>query len=223
MADFVALETSQREGRGSRKADRLRTQGKVPAVVYGHKKATESVSVDRDALLHAVTHKARVVDLKSAAGTQKALISELQWDHLGKDILHADFQRVAIDERISVSVPLELKGTAPGVTAGGALEQPLHSLQVECLAIAVPESVRVNIGELQIGSVIHVRDLLLPEGVKSLADPDAVVVQVKAPLVEAEAPAAVPAEGEQAEPEVIGRKVAAEEEGEEEKKEKEKK
>jgi large subunit ribosomal protein L25 len=215
MADVVVLETSKREGRGSHKAEKLRMQGRIPAVLYGHKKATESLSVAKDALLHAVMHKARVVDLKSDGGTQKALICELQWDHLGKEVLHADFQRVALDERITVTVPLELKGTAPGVTAGGALEQPLHALRVECLAIAVPESVRVNIGELQIGSVLHVSDLHLPEGVKALDDPEAVVVQFKAPLVEAEAPAAAEA-AESAEPELIGRK-AAEEEGEEEK------
>ncbi len=211
MAEFVVLETSQREGHGSKKAARLRKEGKVPAVVYGHKKATESVTVVKDALLHAVTHKARVVDLKSAAGTQKALICELQWDHLGKEVLHADFQRVDIDERITVNVPLELKGIAPGVTGGGALEQPLHTLRVECLAIAVPESVRVNIGELQIGTAIHVSELHLPEGVKALDDPEAVVVQVKAPIVEGEVPAAAVAEGEQAEPEVIGRKATDEE------------
>ncbi len=211
MADFVALETSKREGHGSKKAARLRKEGQVPAVLYGHKEATESVSVGKDALLHAIHHKARVVDLKSAAGTQKALITELQWDHLGKEILHADFQRVDVNERIAVTVPIELKGIAPGVTGGGALEQPLHTLHVECLAIAVPESVRVNIGELQIGSVIHVSDLHLPEGVKALDAADAVVVQVKAPQVEGEAvPGAAPAE--QAEPEVIGRK-AGEEEG----------
>jgi large subunit ribosomal protein L25 len=216
MADFVVLETSKREGRGSHRAAHLRRKGRVPGVLYGHKKATESLSVAKDALLHAIVHKARVVDLKSEAGTQKALICELQWDHLGKDILHADFQRVDINERITVTVPLELKGTAPGVTGGGALEQPLHVLRVECLAVAVPESVRVNIGELQIGSVIHVRDLHLPEGITALDEPDAVVVQVKAPLVEAEAPAAAAEEAEAAEPEVIGRK-AAEEEAEEEK------
>jgi large subunit ribosomal protein L25 len=215
MAEVVVLETSQREGHGSKQAARLRKAGRVPAVVYGHKKATESVTVASEELVHAVLHKARVVDLKSAAGTQKALICELQWDHLGKELLHADFQRVDVDERISVTVPIELKGIAPGVTAGGALEQPLHILRVECLAIAVPESVRVNIGELQIGSVIHVSDLHLPEGVKPLDDADAVVVQVKAPQVEVEAPAVAEA-AESAEPEVIGRK-AAEEEAEEEK------
>jgi large subunit ribosomal protein L25 len=217
MAEFVVLETSQREGHGTKKAARLRKAGKVPAVVYGHKKATESITVGKDTLLHAVLHKARVVDLKSTDGTQKALICELQWDHLGKELLHADFQRVDIDERITVTVPIELKGIAPGVTGGGALEQPLHSLRVECLAIAVPESVRVNIGELQIGSVIHVSELHLPEGVKPLDEPDAVVVQVKAPLTDVEAPAAAADAGEQAEPEVIGRKAAEEEGAEEEK------
>ena len=208
MADIVVLETNKREGHGSKRAARLRKEGKVPAVLYGHKEATESVSVGKDALLHAIFHKARVVDLKSAAGTQKALIAELQWDHLGKEVLHADFQRVDVNERITVTVPIELRGIAPGVTGGGALEQPLHTLHVECLAIAVPESVRVNIGELQIGSAIHVSDLHLPEGVTAIDAPDAVVVQVKAPQVEGEAAPGA----EEAEPEVIGRKATEEEE-----------
>jgi large subunit ribosomal protein L25 len=123
-----------------------------------------------------------------------------------------DFARVSADERITIEVRLELRGTAPGVTAGGSLDQPLHSIEVECLALSVPESIRVNIGELQIDGVIHVRDLTLPAGVVAKTDPDAVVVLVHPPVAEVEA-AAVPA-GEQAEPEVIGRQRA--EEGEEE-------
>jgi large subunit ribosomal protein L25 len=209
MAEVVVLETAKREGRGSHKAFHLRKQGRVPAVVYGHKVATESITVDGEALLHAVMHKARVVDLKLGSDVQKALISELQWDHLGKELLHADFKRVDVTERIAITVPLELKGIAPGVTGGGVLEQPLHQLHVECLAIAIPESIRVNIATLQIGNAIHVRELTLPEGVKVLDDAEAIVVQVKAPLVEAEKPAAAPTET--AEPEVIGRKAAEEE------------
>src|SRR5262249_18835617 len=137
-------------------------------------------------------------------------IREVQWDHLGKEILHIDFNRVAADERIHVSVPLEVRGTAPGVTEGGLLDQPIHVLRIECLAIAIPDSIRVNVGELQLDAAIHVRNLKVPEGVKVLEDPDAIVVHVKPPQVEAEAP--VVAEG-QAEPEVIGRP-KAEEEGE---------
>jgi large subunit ribosomal protein L25 len=214
MADSVVLVTEKRDTRGTRTARRLRQQGKVPAVVYGHKEATVSVSVAADALLSAVRHGARVVDLQSGAGLQKAQIAELQWDHLGLEVLHVDFRRVAADERIHVTVPVELKGIAPGVTAGGILDQPIHTLAIECLAVSVPDSVRVNINELQLDGALHVRDLHLPPDVKALADPDAIVVHIRAPQVEPEAAAALAAE--QAEPEVIGRK-AAEEEGEEEK------
>src|SRR5262249_13884743 len=106
------------------------------------------------------------------------------------------------------------RGTAPGTTAGGVLDQPLHSLHIECPAISVPESIRVNVGELQIDQAIHVGDLKLPEGVKVLNDPDAIVVQVTAPVAEPEvAPAAAPV-AETAEPEVIGRQKAEAEEGE---------
>ncbi len=214
MAESVVLVTEKRDTRGTRTARRLRAQGKVPGVVYGHKEATVSVSLDADALLSAVRHGARVVDLQSESGLQKAQIAELQWDHLGIEVLHVDFRRVAADERIHVTVPVEIKGIAPGVTAGGILDQPIHTLAVECLAVNVPESIRVNINELQLGGAIHVRDLHLPPDVQALADPDAIVVHVTAPQAEPEA-AATPGV-EQAEPEVIGRK-ATEEEGEEEK------
>ncbi len=212
MAESIELVTQPRQDHGSRAARKLRRQGHVPAVVYGHGEGTASITVNGDALSNAIRHGARVVDLKTGNDLQKALIREVQWDHLGKELLHVDFSRVSKDERVVVPVPLHLRGQAPGVNAGGLLDQPLHTLEVECLAIAVPDHIRVNVGELQIGGVIHVRDLVLPEGVKAMGDPDAIVVHVKAP--EAEAAAAPAAAGEQAEPEIIGRRVAAEEEAE---------
>jgi large subunit ribosomal protein L25 len=212
MAESVVLPTEKRDSRGTRTARKLRATGRVPGVVYGHKEETLSVSVAADALLSAVRHGARVVDLQSSGGLQKAQIAELQWDHLGVEVLHVDFRRVAADERIHVTVPVEVRGIAPGIAAGGVLNQPIHTLAIECAAVNVPESIRVNINELQLGAAIHVRDLHLPPDVKALADGDAIVVNVTAPQVEeAAAPGA-----EQAEPEVIGRKAAAEE-GEEEK------
>src|SRR5262249_45666692 len=154
----------------------------VPGVVYGHKEATVAISLVRDDLEKAIRHGIRVVDLKTNGKEEKALIKEVQWDHLGKDILHVDFAREAADERIVVNVPLELAGPASGDTAGGLLDQPIHSLSVECLAIAIPESIRVNIGELQIGAAIYVRDLVLPPGVKAMTDLEAIVVHVKTPV-----------------------------------------
>jgi large subunit ribosomal protein L25 len=211
MAESVVLEAEKRAGRGTRKAEKLRAAGKIPAVIYGHKKETLSVSLPGEELLNAILHKARVLDLRTDGAVQKVLIRELQWDHLGKELLHVDFERIRADERVEVSVPIELRGIAPGVTAGGLLDQPLHTLTIECLAISIPESIRVPIGELQLDGAIHVRDLTLPPGVKAVTDPDAIVVHITAPAAE---PAAAPAEAAaSAEPEVIGRKAA--EEGEE--------
>jgi large subunit ribosomal protein L25 len=210
MAESVVLVTQPRDTRGSQAARQLRRKGLLPGVVYGHKEATVSIALTTEDFEKAIRHGARVVDLHGSGKVEKALIREVQWDHLGKEIVHVDFARVSADERITVTVPLEIRGIAPGVAAGGALDQPMHALAIECLAISVPESIRVNVAELQVGSAIHVRDLVLPEGTKAVADEDAIVVQVSAPQAEVEAAPVLAAE--QAEPEVIGRQKAAEEE-----------
>jgi large subunit ribosomal protein L25 len=209
MAETVTLMAERRQSRGSQAARPLRRTGKVPGVLYGHKEENISLAVSAEELTWAVRHGARVIDLQADGKTEKALIREIQFDHLGMEILHVDFARVSADERIQIEVRIELRGTAPGVTAGGLLEQPLHNLEIECPALSVPESIRVNVGELQIDGSIHVRDLKLPEGVTALTDADAVVVHVVAPAAEPEAAAAA----EQAEPEVIGRQAKEEEEG----------
>jgi large subunit ribosomal protein L25 len=211
MAESLILETESREGHGSRLAAKLRKQGKVPAVLYGHKEATLSLSVSKDQLTQVLRLGTPVVDIKTAGRAEKAQIMELQWDHLGKEVLHLDLKRVSEHERIHTDVVLEIKGHAPGVTEGGLLNQSMHSLRIDCLAFAVPKSIRVSIAELQIEGVIHVRDVKLPEGVNVLDDPDAVVIQVTKPHVAPETPAEAAAGT--AEPEVITAR-KKEEEGE---------
>jgi large subunit ribosomal protein L25 len=213
MADSVKLVTQKRDPKGSAEARRLRRRGLIPAVLYGHKEATVPLAISREEFAAILRHHTRVVDLQNEGKQEKALIREVQWDHLGHDVLHVDFTRVAEHERIKIEVRIELRGTAPGTTGGGVLDQPLHSLNIECPAISVPESIRVNVGELQIDQSIYVRDLKLPPGVTVLNDPDAVVVHMTAPLAEPEVAAAAPA-AETAEPEVIGRQKAEAEEGE---------
>jgi len=214
MAEAVLLTTKPRNERGKMQTRRLRRQGLVPGVIYGHKEATLAVSCSREELDRAVRHGVRVLDVQAEGKVEKALIKELQWDHLGKEILHVDFARVAADERVEVNVRVELRGTAIGIAAGGVVDQPVHLLPVECLAIAVPDSIRVSVTELQLGSAIHVRELVLPEGVKALMEAEAVVVQVIAKLIEPEAAPAAPeaAVAEPAEPEVIRRERPVEEE-----------
>jgi large subunit ribosomal protein L25 len=213
MAESVLLVTEPRVERGSNKAYQLRRRGRIPAVLYGHKEETLAVSLEHDAFFKALRQGARVVDLQTTGKTEKALIRDVQWDHLGHEVLHVDFARVSAHERIVIEVRLEIRGIAPGVTAGGVLDQPLHNLQVECPALSTPDTIRVNIGELQIGQAIHVRDLKLPEGVVAKNDPDAIVIHVTTPAAEVEAAPEVAATS--AEPEVIGKQKPAEgEEGE---------
>jgi large subunit ribosomal protein L25 len=214
MADATVLVTQPRNSRGTREARRLRKQGLIPAVVYGHGEATVSVALPGEDLAKIIRHGTHIVDLQTDSNVQKALIRDVQWDHLGRDLLHVDFARVGADERVVVTVPIEIRGVAPGIAAGGVLDQPMHSLSVECPVVAIPDHIRVNVGELQLGEAIHVRDLQIPENVKAMADPDAIVVHVTAKQVEEEAAPAAPVAAETAEPEVIGRKAAEEEEAE---------
>lgn len=225
MAEVMDLQAEVRTAHGSQSAKRIRRGDarknippKIPGILYGHKEEVIPLTVIHEDLWRIVRHNARVVDLKIKGKTEKCLIKELQWDAIGKEILHVDFNRVSVDERIRVTVPIQIKGTAPGIAAGGVLNQALHTLDIECLAIAVPDAIRVNVHELQLDQAIHVREIQPPEGIKVLTDPEAIVVQVAKPLEEAApAAAAAPAEGP-VEPEVIGRKVAEEPEEEAEKK-----
>ena len=205
MADTLQLKTEQRTGKGSRDAARLRKAGRVPAIVYGHKETPAAVSVSHEELESALRHHARTLDLLIDGKTETVLIQEVQHDHLGTGLVHVDFRRVSKDERVRTIVEIELRGTAPGATGGGVLDQPLHQIHVECPAMAIPESIRVRIDSLLLGQAIHVKELDLPDGVKALDDPDLVVVQVKLPHVAAPVAPVLPAEGT-AEPEVITKK-----------------
>src|SRR5262245_36830237 len=214
MADTLKLKTEPRPGKGSRDANRLRKAGRVPAVVYGHKEETVPITVSRDELAFALRHHARTVDLDLNGKAETVLIQQVQHDHLGSGLVHVDFRRVSKDERVRTTVEIELRGTAPGATGGGVLDQPLHKIHVECPAISIPESIRVKIDSLLLGQAIHVKELELPQGVKALDDPDLVVVQVKQQHVPVVEPTVPLIEGA-AEPEVITKKKEKPEEEEE--------
>lgn len=203
--DILTLPTQPRPTLGKAATAKLRKKGLIPAVVYGHKQDPVSVTLTQDDLANVLRHHTRFVELKHAAGSETALIKDVQHDHLGRAILHVDFERRDVNEKIELEVDVELKGLAPGA-ATGILDQPLHTLSIECLAGAVPESIKVNIGALQFGQIIHVKDLVLPPGVRVLDEPDAIVVQVRAAEEEPATPGGLPGEGG-VEPEIVGRRV----------------
>jgi len=181
----------------------LRCRGQVPAVIYGHGGDSIPLSVDEGALTTVLQSGAHVVTIELEGAEQQALIKEVQYDAFGQKLLHVAFARVTLDERIVLELPIELHGDAKGALQGGVLEQPLHLVEVECLAANVPDNIRVEVAEMDIGDSVHVRDLTLPPGVKALENPDEVVVIIHPPrkVEEVAAPEEVPAE-----PEVISGK-----------------
>jgi large subunit ribosomal protein L25 len=212
MAETVTLKAQVRDGKklGSNYSRNLRKGGFLPAVLYGHKEETIPVIVPKEDFIKALNLGTRIIELQTDGKSEITLIREVQWDAFGHEVLHVDFARVSADERITVEVPIEVKGTAAGVTAGGILDQPMHSLEIECPAFSVPDAIRVNIANLQVEEAIHVKDLKLPEGVTTQADPDGIVVHVLQPAEEIETVPGLAAE--QAEPELI-KKPKTEEEG----------
>jgi large subunit ribosomal protein L25 len=207
MHKEAKLVVQRRTQSGSAACRRLRRSGIVPGNVYGHAAPPVAVSVPGDVLKPIVLGGIRVVDLELDGQVDKALLREVQWDTYGVSIRHFDLMRVDPNERVTLVIPLELKGTAPGALAGGVLEQPLHSITVDCLAYQIPDSIPVRIGSLDVGQAIHVRDLEIPENVHCHNPPDAIVVHV----IQVQAKEIQPVEVAAAatEPEVIGRKPAA--------------
>jgi large subunit ribosomal protein L25 len=207
------LQAAKRPTLGSHATRRLRKEAQVPVVLYGHQLAPLHLSLaqrDVDSILHGGL---RVVDLEIGETRETALLKDVQYDAMGDHILHLDFNRIDVDERVRVTVRAELRGVPKGTEHGGVLDHVLQDLQVECPALDIPEKIRIDISVLGIGDAIHIRDLTPPPGVTFLQDRDAIVVVVHAPAVLAEAPAAAAAEGEAAaEPEVITARREKEEE-----------
>jgi large subunit ribosomal protein L25 len=212
MSEIATLAAQPRTAIGSRAAAKLRKQGLIPGVVYGHKEAVTHIAVNAEELDRAIrVLHARTFNLSVDGKTDTVLIKELQWDHLGSVMLHVDFERRSLTERVKVNVPVELRNT-PKATGGGVLDQPLHRLHVECPLGSIPEAIRIDITGLTLGSPVHVRELKLPEGVTVLDPPEAVVVQLKLPGAEAAVPGTETTEG--AEPEVLTAKKPKDDEAE---------
>ncbi len=210
MADAFKLQSESRPKVGTNASKQVRKKGLTPAVMYGHGEGSASIAVNGVELARAVRQGVRVFDVTLSGATQKTLLRAIQWDAFGQEILHADFYRVRADETITLEVRVELRGVAPGISGGGTLVQPIHNLTVECLVTSIPESIRVNVGDLQLNQSIHVREIQVPEGVKIKNDPDSIVVQVSQKTAEDETPTGLATE--QAEPEVITRAKPAEDE-----------
>ena len=205
MANATKIEAQKRTGKGSRAAARLRLEGLIPTNLYGHGQDSAMMTVSQDVIRPLVYSGHKLVEIHCDGKIETALVREVQWDSFSKSIMHVDFVRIDANERVHVVVPVQLRGTAPGVILGGILEQPVHSLHIEASAADVPDSIVVKIDQLQLGQAIHIRDLTeLPAGVTVKGVPDQIVVHVVTPRAQETGP--IEPGAAQMQPEVVNKK-----------------
>ncbi len=226
----IILEVGLREGQGKGRANALRRQGLIPAVVYGQGKKSQSITLKRTEFLRLI-HQRRIetalinVKLKDEDKKVKehtCVIKEIQYDPTIGDIIHVDFNRISLTKAIKVKVPVVAKGEPIGVKQeAGMLEHILWEIEVECLPKDIPQELEVDVSNLKINDVIQIKDIKVPEGVKVLNDPQAIVLSVVAPVKEEVIVPPEEARLKPEEPEVIKeKKEAPTEEAKEEPKEK---
>ncbi|MGY1459650.1 MULTISPECIES: 50S ribosomal protein L25/general stress protein Ctc [unclassified Luteimonas] len=164
------------EGKGASR--RLRHAGKVPAVVYGGDSAPQSIQLDQEKTWVASQHEwfySSIMDLEVDGKVQRVLLRDMQRHPYRQLIMHLDFQRVSENVAIRVNVPLHLVNaeTSPaGKTAGVVLTQELNEVEVTCLPGKLPESIEVDLANMQMGDTVHLSDLVMPEGVELVAKID---------------------------------------------------
>lgn len=220
--DSSLLEAQPREAGNKNDARRVRRGGKIPGVVYGAGKNATAVSVDPrqvNRILHSAAGHNTIFDLALDGERTKAMIVDWQYEPIKGSLLHIDLKRIAMDQKLTVTVPIVLKGEAVGVKQqGGILEQVQREVEIECLPGDIPSGIDLDVSELTFGKVLRVADLPPNPKLKILSDPNqpvAHVISIKEEVAATPEAAATEAAAAPAEPEVIKKgKQETEEEGE---------
>ncbi len=199
MSKAQALTAHTRNRSGSGALNSLRREGLIPAVVYGKTQPSFNVRLSRkevETVLHRSASEQILVNLtiEDLKETKLALIQDVQHNPLTGTITHLDFHAIREDEIIHANVPLELIGDAAGVKAGGLLEHLFHMLEIKCLPKDLPDSIQADVSGLELNGSLHVRELVLPPGVKIVAEGNVIVAMVSEPKVAVEPVAEAAAE-----------------------------
>jgi len=215
MGKTLLLNGQIRQDTGTKAAAKVREQGRIPAILYGHKQKPVAVSLDAHNLVVGLHHGHRVIDVKIGKDKEKVIVKDLQYDYLGKDIIHVDLMRVDITETVTVPVPIELKGQVKAAEGGGIIEAHADKLEVKCKVTDIPESIVVLVKEMDIGDSIYAGDIELPEAVTLASNPQTLLFTCS--MVAAAKSTEELESQEPAAPEVIGEAEKKEQESEESK------
>jgi len=191
MREEINVGLKSRDERGKGPVGRLRrVDDMVPGVLYGHNQEGELFKVAAQAMERLLKRGAQnailLVDIEGSTSGQRAVVKEIQYHKVLGNALHIDLLRVDPDETLRVSIPIAMQGTPEGVRAGGALQQSMSTIELECPASELPSSVEIDVTELEVGDSIHVSDLLEQEG-RIVTDPQRTICTVLTPrLIEEE-------------------------------------
>lgn len=197
------ISAERRERIGTRYAQRLRKDGRLPGVIYGHREDPIPVSVDEKQVLTILHHGAHVMNVEIVGDkAQTCLVKDIQFGYLGDNVIHIDFARVDLDEEVTVNVALHFTGEPKLLkSAGAVMSHPMSELEVICRVDAIPDEIKVDLSEMQ--TTFHVGEIKLPAGVRTEVDPSTPVAQISVVREEEAEGEAVEVAEEGAEPEVI--------------------
>ncbi|MDR0624321.1 MAG: 50S ribosomal protein L25 [Treponema sp.] len=186
----VVLSAKNRQGTGSPAARRIRRSGRIPAVLYGRSGQAISIDLDAKEFVQGVKNisESTIVKVEIDGKSHDAFVKDTQRNITDGNIIHVDFYEVESGIALRARVSIHIIGNPIGVREGGILESPLHEIEVECLPKDLPERIEVDVSELKVNQSIHVRDIVLGEGVRLISGADQVVALVKFAKTEAAAP-----------------------------------
>lgn len=212
MSESIEITAFPREvvGHANR---RLAQSGQIPAVLYGHDRASKVIALDRHDFELLMSHHSpgSTIVAISIEGEKKpvnAVVKEIQRSPVKGSILHVDFQVIRMDEVIHVTVPLRFVGDSAGVKAGGILTETAHQVNIEAKPKDIPAAIEADVSALEVGDSLRLGQVEVPHGVRILDDAEEILCSVVAPAVAVEEEVGVE---EEVQPEVIGEKGAAEE------------
>lgn len=210
MSKEAAIQAQARERLGTDAAVAIRKEGLIPAVVYGQRGPVRHISIPADVFTKMFRSGQKVFHLDLDGTSQNAVLKEVQVDAVSSAVLHVDFARILLTDRITVSVPIDVRGEAEGLEEGVMVEQQMREINLECLASNIPDRISVKAQDIAEAEIFKANQLALPEGAELADDPGAIVA-----LLTRQAEEVAEAVIEAGQPEVVGAEAPAEEDGEE--------